>query len=83
MLSLNGDINTGILIRTTYLRDGVATYPGGGDAALRFGAGDRKSRRRASRLPGSSALLDPRCRTSRLRATPERSAQRRETAAGG
>jgi len=29
MLSLNGDINTGILIRTTYLRDGYATYPAG------------------------------------------------------
>ena len=28
-LSLNGDINTGILIRTTYLRDGVARYPVG------------------------------------------------------
>src|SRR6266853_3418171 len=26
MLKLNGDINTGILIRTTYLRDGVARY---------------------------------------------------------
>jgi anthranilate synthase len=29
MLSLNGDINTGILIRTTYLRDGIAAYPVG------------------------------------------------------
>ena len=29
MLSLNGDINTGILIRTTYLKDGFATYPAG------------------------------------------------------
>ena len=29
MLSLNGDINTGILIRTTYLRDGMAAYPAG------------------------------------------------------
>jgi anthranilate synthase len=29
MLSLNGDINTGILIRTTYLRDGIASYPVG------------------------------------------------------
>ncbi|MBL8179470.1 MAG: anthranilate synthase component I [Bryobacterales bacterium] len=29
MLSLNGDINTGILIRTTYLRDGIAEYPAG------------------------------------------------------
>ncbi len=29
MISLNGGINTGILIRTTYLRDGVAAYPVG------------------------------------------------------
>jgi anthranilate synthase len=29
MISLNGDINTGILIRTTYLRNGVASYPVG------------------------------------------------------
>lgn len=29
MLKLNGDINTGILIRTTYLRDGIASYPAG------------------------------------------------------
>ena len=29
MLSLNGDINTGILIRTVHLRDGVARYPAG------------------------------------------------------
>ncbi len=29
MLKMNGDINTGILIRTTYLRDGIATYPAG------------------------------------------------------
>jgi anthranilate synthase len=29
MITLNGDINTGILIRTTYLRDGVASYPVG------------------------------------------------------
>jgi anthranilate synthase len=29
MISLNGDINTGILIRTTYLRDGIASYPAG------------------------------------------------------
>jgi anthranilate synthase len=29
VLKLNGDINTGILIRTTYLRDGIATYPAG------------------------------------------------------
>ncbi|MCW5982927.1 MAG: anthranilate synthase component I [Bryobacteraceae bacterium] len=29
MISLNGDINTGILIRTVHLRDGVAEYPVG------------------------------------------------------
>lgn len=29
MISMNGDINTGILIRTTYLRDGIAEYPVG------------------------------------------------------
>jgi len=29
MITLNGDINTGILIRTTYLRKGVASYPVG------------------------------------------------------
>src|SRR5262249_7244827 len=29
MIALNGDINTGILIRTTYLRNGVASYPVG------------------------------------------------------
>jgi anthranilate synthase len=29
MISANGDINTGIMIRTTYLRDGIAEYPVG------------------------------------------------------
>ncbi len=29
MLSLNGDINTGITIRTVHLKDGYATYPAG------------------------------------------------------
>jgi anthranilate synthase len=29
MISLNGDMNTGILIRTVHLRDGVASYPVG------------------------------------------------------
>jgi anthranilate synthase len=29
MITLNGDLNTGILIRTTYLRDGIASYPVG------------------------------------------------------
>ena len=29
MISLNGDMNTGILIRTVHLQDGIATYPAG------------------------------------------------------
>ena len=29
MISLNGDINTGILIRTIHLRDGMARYRAG------------------------------------------------------
>ncbi len=29
MLSLNGDLNTGILIRTVHLKDGMASYPAG------------------------------------------------------
>jgi anthranilate synthase len=29
MLSMNGDVNTGILIRTVHLRDGIAEYPVG------------------------------------------------------
>jgi len=29
MIALNGEINTGILIRTTYLRNGIASYPVG------------------------------------------------------
>ena len=29
MIALNGDINTGILIRTTYLKNGMASYPVG------------------------------------------------------
>ena len=36
MISLDGDINTGITIRTIHLRDGVAAYRRGRDAALRF-----------------------------------------------
>ncbi len=47
LLSLNGDINTGILIRTTYLRDGYATYPAG--ATLLYDS-DPASEERETRL---------------------------------
>jgi len=51
MLSLNGDINTGILIRTTYLRDGYATYPAG--ATLLYDS-DPASEERETRLKAGS-----------------------------
>ena len=54
MLSLNGNINTGILIRTTYLRDGYATYPAG--ATLLY---DSDSRRRRTRNAPESQRLFP------------------------
>ncbi|MDQ6705851.1 MAG: anthranilate synthase component I [Acidobacteriota bacterium] len=47
MLTLNGDINTGIAIRTTYLRDGIATYPAG--ATLLYDS-DPASEERETRL---------------------------------
>jgi anthranilate synthase len=58
VLSLNGDINTGILIRTTYLRDGIATYPAG--ATLLYdsipAAEEQETRVKAT---GFFRLLDP------------------------
>jgi anthranilate synthase len=58
MLSLNGDMNTGILIRTTYLRDGYATYPAG--ATLLYDS-DPASEERETRLKANSffRLLGP------------------------
>ena len=44
MISLNGDINTGILIRTTYLRDGVARYPVGATLLYDSVPGDGRAR---------------------------------------
>jgi anthranilate synthase len=62
MLSLNGDINTGIAIRTTYLRDGYATYPAG--ATLLYdsdpAAEERETRLKATgffRLLGDPAAV--------------------------
>lgn len=46
-LLLNGDINTGILIRTTYLKDGIARYPAG--ATLLYDS-DPASEERETRL---------------------------------
>ena len=58
VLSLDGDINTGILIRTTYLRDGIATYPAG--ATLLYDS-DPASEEQETRIKatGFFRLLDP------------------------
>jgi anthranilate synthase len=54
MLSLNGDINTGILIRTTYLKDGVARYPAG--ATLLYDS-DPASEEQETRLKATAFFL--------------------------
>ena len=41
MISLDGDINTGITIRTIHLRDGDGALQRGRDAALRFRSRER------------------------------------------
>ena len=58
LLSLNGDINTGILIRTTYLRDGYASYPAG--ATILYDS-DPASEERETRIKatGFFRLLGP------------------------
>jgi anthranilate synthase len=69
MLSLNGNINTGILIRTTYLRDGYATYPAG--ATLLYDS-DPASEEQETRLKanGFFRLLGPPA-VSESAATPQ------------
>jgi anthranilate synthase len=76
MILLNGDINTGIAIRTTYLRDGVAAYPVG--ATLLYDSipamEERETRLKATGFframgaaeaaPGSSALARAALRSS-------------------
>jgi anthranilate synthase len=70
MLSLNGDINTGILIRTTYLRDGIASYPAG--ATLLYDS-DPASEERETRIKatGFFRLLDPALQSKPVETAPE------------
>jgi anthranilate synthase len=70
MLSLNGDMNTGILIRTTYLRDGYATYPAG--ATLLYDS-DPASEEAETRLKANSffRLLGPQAVASAAEEVPE------------
>ena len=61
MISLNGDINTGILIRTTYLKDGMASYPVG--ATLLYDSipemEERETRMKATGFFRALAVADP------------------------
>jgi anthranilate synthase len=72
-LALNGDINTGIAIRTTYLRDGVATYPAG--ATLLYDS-DPASEEQETRIKatGFFRLLDPAQKRQASVAAPDTSA---------
>ena len=73
VLSLNGDINTGIVIRTTYLRDGIATYPPARRCSM------TPTRRPRSRKPASRRRAFSACSIRRRRRRPPR---RRLTASG-
>jgi anthranilate synthase len=61
MLSLSGDINTGILIRTVHLRDGIARYPAG--ATLLYdsdpSAEEQETRLKATGFYQSLHVADP------------------------
>ena len=83
MLSMNGDINTGILIRTVHLRDGMARYRRGRHAAVRFGSG---ARRRGDASEGHRVLPLPGARVSTAPPRPSEPSDagtRRQAAAGG
>ena len=79
MISLNGDINTGILIRTTYLRDGMASLSGGRHPALRFRPGHGRARDAAEghRLLPHSGRGSGGDRASRRRTREARGRRRR------
>ena len=83
MISLNGDINTGILIRTTYLRDGMASYPVG--ATLLYDSvpamEERETRLKATGFFRTLGARDG--SRGRRRSEREPAGRRREAAAGG
>ena len=82
MISLDGDINTGIMIRTVHLRDGVARYPAG--ATLLYDS-DPASEEQETRLKATGffrALQPPRRRSARMATDRRRSRRGRAPAAG-
>jgi anthranilate synthase len=64
MLKLNGDINTGILIRTTYLREGIATYPAGA-TLLYDSVPEQEERETRLKATGFFRLLGPKAEQER------------------
>jgi anthranilate synthase len=73
MLKLNGDINTGILIRTTYLRDGVASYPAGATLLYDSVPADEEAETRL-KATGFFRILDTTRKPEQAPAVRERSA---------
>jgi anthranilate synthase len=74
LIALNGDINTGILIRTTYLRDGMAGYPVG--ATLLYDSVPEMEERE-TRLKATGffrALADPTAAAAETPARPQHGA---------
>jgi anthranilate synthase len=70
MLSLNGDINTGILIRTVHLKDGIATYPAGATLLYDSVPADEEKETRL-KATGFFRSLHPAARERKPRAKPE------------
>jgi anthranilate synthase len=73
MLKLNGDINTGILIRTTYLRDGVASYPAGATLLYDSVPADEEAETRL-KATGFFRILDTSLKVEQAPAVRERPA---------
>jgi anthranilate synthase len=73
MLKLNGDINTGLLIRTTYLRDGVASYPAGATLLYDSVPADEEAETRL-KATGFFRILDTTRKPEQAPAVRERSA---------
>jgi anthranilate synthase len=70
MISLNGDINTGILIRTTYLRDSMARYPVG--ATLLYDSvpalEERETRLKATGFFRAMGVVEPKAAVAEVHA---------------
>src|SRR5215469_8175418 len=66
MLSMHGDINTGILIRTIHLRDGIARY-GAGATLLYDSVPELEEQETRLKATGFFTILQPRTRPEEAR----------------